>query len=416
VRSAIVLVGLGFGDESKGQWTDFFVRKHRARMVVRYSGGSQCGHNVQDREGRRHTFSQIGSGAMAGAHTYLDRHVVVNPHSICKEMDYLRKLGYDHHRPYIHPRCLVTTTYHQWLNHARELARDPENPLRRHGSCGHGVGEARSYWLKYGEDAVFAADLTNNSTTLRDKLHLMSQRFNQEVSNLKADWSKHPEIQGGFYYPARGEALDLRSAARMVTVAELDPFDHGELVVFEGAQGTLLDEWHGFHPHTTWSTVTAEHAFDYQIDEVRTYGLTRAYLTRHGAGPFPTFDPELTESLPDPGNLVNPWQGKLRCGWLDLPLLKYALDTWPFNGVLVSHLDQRERWKVNAHYDGWEPKPSPIPDLARQEEIGQRLAHGPGLNLVDVDERELLSRISEFAPVAGTAHGPTSNHRTSVDF
>src|SRR5262249_52323749 len=117
-----------------------------------------------------------------------------------------------------------------------------------------------------------------------------------------------------------------------------------EAGVFEGAQGGLLGEYRGFHPHTTWSTVTAHHAWEMveQIgaEEVAVLGITRAYTTRHGDGPFPTFSAELTDRLPDPGNPRNPWQGGLRCGWLDLPLLRYGAEVaGPLDGMVVNHLD-----------------------------------------------------------------------------
>ena len=98
--------------------------------------------------------------------------------------------------------------------------------------------------------------------------------------------------------------------------------------IFEGAQGVLLDEWRGFHPYTTWSTVTLQHALDMvaesRADEVCMLGLTRAYTTRHGAGPLPTWTNDLDRRLRDQGNPTNAWQGTIRNGWLDLVLLRYA--------------------------------------------------------------------------------------------
>jgi adenylosuccinate synthase len=101
-------------------------------------------------------------------------------------------------------------------------------------------------------------------------------------------------------------------------------------VIFEGAQGVLLDEWHGFHPHTTWSTTTLANADQLLVEanydgSVTRMGLTRAYATRHGAGPFVTEDAILTQMLPDARNGVHTWQQGFRVGWLDLVLLRYAL-------------------------------------------------------------------------------------------
>ena len=91
--------------------------------------------------------------------------------------------------------------------------------------------------------------------------------------------------------------------------------------------------------------MTTHHAWELvdqmDVEAVAVLGVTRAYATRHGEGPLPTFSPELTERLRDPGNPWNPWQGGMRCGWLDLPLLRYAAAAaGPLDGLVVNHLDQ----------------------------------------------------------------------------
>jgi adenylosuccinate synthase len=116
-------------------------------------------------------------------------------------------------------------------------------------------------------------------------------------------------------------------------------------VLFEGAQGVLLDEWRGFHPHTTWSSTTGdavETAAAYLgVDEsIEHYGVIRAYLTRHGAGPFPTHDELLDEFLHEPQNSGHGWQGAFRRGHPDAVLLRYgAAVAGRLSGLLVSHLD-----------------------------------------------------------------------------
>src|SRR5207248_10196176 len=115
MRRAIVTVGLGFGDEGKGAAVDFLCRRHGADLVVRYSGGSQAGYNVQLPDGRRHTFSQFGAGTLAGARTYLGQPVIIHPTALVREAEHLRKLGVA--APFemltVHPRCLVSTYFHQ---------------------------------------------------------------------------------------------------------------------------------------------------------------------------------------------------------------------------------------------------------------------------------------------------------------
>src|SRR6266508_4251297 len=138
MKRAIITVCLGFGDEGKGATFDFLCRRYEADLVVRYSGGSQAGHNVQLPDGGRHTFSQFGAGTLAGVPTYLGRAVVLHPTALAREGEHLRELGVG--APFatlpVPPGCLVSTWVPQALSRLRELLRGPG----RHGSCGHGIG------------------------------------------------------------------------------------------------------------------------------------------------------------------------------------------------------------------------------------------------------------------------------------
>ncbi len=342
MKRAVIVQGLGFGDEGKGATVDFLTRELRADLVVRYCGGSQAGHNVVLPDGRRHAFAQFGAGTLAGAATYLGEQMVINPPAMHKEARHLFEMTGDD--PFlkllIHPRALVSTVYHQQLNRLRELARG----TARHGSCGHGIGETRSYWLKHGQDAVFAADLKDHQA-LAGKLELLRQRVLLEaqelVEHIPEDHRWRLEL---LMEPARQIARQLRQMAAPLQFQAVVP--EYTTAIFEGAQGVLLDEWRGFHPYTTWSTVTLQHALamveESEADEFCTLGVTRAYMTRHGAGPLPTWDPELDARLSDLGNPTNAWQGTIRRGWLDLVLLRYAAEAvgGPLDGLAVNCLDQ----------------------------------------------------------------------------
>ncbi|HKD35856.1 MAG TPA: adenylosuccinate synthetase, partial [Pirellulales bacterium] len=195
--------------------------------------------------------------------------------------------------------------------------------------------------------------------------------------------------------------------------------------IFEGAQGVLLDEWRGFHPYTTWSTVTLQQALAMTepmgIDEICILGLTRTYQTRHGAGPLPTFDRELDARLSDPGNPANAWQGALRYGWLDLVLVRYAVETAgaPLDGLVVNHLDELSdpEPKICIGYrlsDGRELKRLPVaraPNLAAQERLTGLLEQATPIyeRISAAAMRDLLA--NEFAPPAITASGPTWQDR-----
>ncbi len=336
MKRAVIVQGLGFGDEGKGATVDFLARELSADLVIRYCGGSQAGHNVVLPDGRRHAFAQFGAGTFAGAATYLGEQMIVNPPAMNAEAKHLRELtGEDpFQRLSIHPRALVSTVYHQQLNRLRELSRG----ANRHGSCGHGIGETRHYWLRYGRDAIYAADL-HDRDALDGRLELLRQRALIEaqefIDRVPEDEQWRLEL---FMEPLTPIARELELLGEPLDLQPSPPAC--KTAIFEGAQGVLLDEWRGFHPHTTWSTVTLQHALAMAeksgADALCILGVTRSYLTRHGVGPLPTWSPELDRLLSDSGNPVNAWQGAMRRGWLDLMLLSYAADVAgaPLNGIV----------------------------------------------------------------------------------
>jgi adenylosuccinate synthase len=418
MKRAVITVGLGFGDEGKGATVDFLARRLEADLVVRYCGGSEAGHNVQLPDGRRHTFSQFGAGTLARdsapPRTYLGANVIIDPPALVREARHLTELGV--HDPTrlltIHPRCLVATPWLQTLNRLRELARG----AARHGSCGQGIGEARSYWLRYGEDAVFAADL-RHLERLRHKLELQRQRTLLElqdfIDRIDADaldefglWELNAEAVAWDMYEAFPDGPVLDAAVPAFRTA-----------IFEGAQGVLLDEYRGFPPYTTWSTVTPHHAWELihaaDVEAVAVLGVTRAYTTRHGEGPLPTFSAELTDRLQDAGNPWNRWQGSLRCGWLDLPLVRYAAAVaGPLDGLVVNHLDEVRQadCRVCGAYRNVNLIPSAAPHLSSQGQLTQDLCRAePVLSAATPDR--IVHLLGELAPVVVTSTGPTAEQR-----
>jgi adenylosuccinate synthase len=419
MKRAILTVGLGFGDEGKGATVDFLARKFEADLVVRYCGGSQAGHNVELPDGRRHTFSQFGAGTLATdsdpPRTYLGPNVIIDPLALMREAQHLADLGVREPARLltIHPRCLVATPWHQAVNRLRELSLG----TARHGSCGQGIGAARAYWLKYGEDAVFAADL-RHLDIVRHKIELQRQRTLLEVQDFidRIDAGALAEFRL-WELDAETVACDLHDVLphELRIEAEVPPF---RTAIFEGAQGVLLDEYRGFHPHTTWNTVTPHHAWELVhamgIERVALLGITRAYTTRHGEGPLPTFSVELTERLADVGNPWNRWQGKMRCGWLDLPLLRYAAAViGPLDGIVVNHLDQirDNEWQICEAYRNVELTPAVAPQLAWQERLTQELRRAEPM-LVPTTAPQVVNALNAIAPVVLTGRGPTYEQRT----
>ncbi len=409
---AILTVGLGFGDESKGATVDFLARRLEADLVVRYCGGSQAGHNVELPDGRRHTFSQFGAGTLAGARTFLGPAMIIDPPALRREAEHLVELGIadPFGRLTVHPDCLVTTAWHRAMNRARELARGAD----RHGSCGQGIGEARSHWLRHGTDAIVAADL-REAGRLHAKLELLRQRALLEIQPLLPLIDEKDRATLDLWLDTETEARHLADALAAEVAIAPEP-TAWRTAIFEGAQGVLLDEYRGFHPYTTWSTVTLHHAWELvdrlAVDAVAVLGLTRTYTTRHGAGPLPTFSAELTERLRDPGNPWNAWQGHIRAGWLDLPLLRYAVAcVGPLDGIAVSHLDQvAADTRICAAYRSGPLKPASVPELAWQEGLTRSLETAePIYTATDADG--ILRHVGELAPVVLTASGPTHADR-----
>jgi adenylosuccinate synthase len=404
---AIITVGLGFGDEGKGATVDFLTRELAADLVVRYSGGAQAGHTVELTDGRRHTFAQFGAGTFAGARSWLGPRVIISPAAMIPEAEHLRSRGVVD--PFamlsVHPDCLVSTVYHVAMNRLREAARGNG----RHGSCGMGIGETRHDWFKHGPDAVVAGDLFDRRKLVQ-KLTLLRERMlleMQELPHLDRQWSALMHQSR----PVREAGL-LQEAAAQLQLADRLP--NCRTAIFEGAQGVLLDEWHGFHPYTTWSTVTPLHAWElieeHGMDDVVTLGITRAYSTRHGAGPFPTFSREMTERLTDPGNPTNAWQGTIRSGPLDLVLLDYAARVSRVDGLVVNHCDQlNERPQVARRYEGLEEIEIPR-SLKEQARLTERLESAVPV-MEQTTPAGVLAAIEDVAPVWITSVGPSAGNR-----
>lgn len=336
MTTAFVVAGIGYGDEGKGTITDALVRRHGAGLVVRYNGGAQAAHNVVTPDGVHHTFAQFGAGAFAGAGTYIGEHVVVDPPALINEYYALVSKG-AYTQIAIHPNALLVNPYQIALNRIREQARGDH----RHGSTGKGIGECVCD-SKRGLDVniIRAADILRPGV-LTEKLQFWRERKMQDAGEILRAHRDSPlanaisgaiETWFGAATPISASWLARTLAcANFVTFAEPHAvLPHREVVVFEGAQGVLLDEKYGFHPYSTWSDVTFKHALAMLKDtasawDIRRIGVTRAYATRHGFGPMPT---EQSTWRPPRGehNQDGYWQGPMRYGHFDLVAADYAID------------------------------------------------------------------------------------------
>ncbi|HUS34158.1 MAG TPA: adenylosuccinate synthetase [Verrucomicrobiae bacterium] len=360
-RYASVL-GLGFGDCGKGHFVDALTRQWRAHTVVRFNGGAQAGHNVvtphaaSNWPGRHHTCSQFGAGTfVAGVRTLLIDPMIVHPGALLAEAEALARSGVHDAllRIGIDGRCRVTTPFHQAAGRLRELLRG----AAAHGTCGVGVGETVRHGLEYPDLVLRYADLQGTASGLLCRLQQIRETLLAEFScreplEHSADFEREMQMLRDDAAPARWLAAAQALARSCPPVS--DELMEGQLkqpgcVLFEGAQGVLLDEWRGFHPHTTWSSINTEAiasvATRFNIDTgIEHLGVLRTYVTRHGAGPLPTHDPALDGALPEPHNTGHGRQGAFRRGHPDAVLLRYALDViGGLSGLLISHLDVFQR-------------------------------------------------------------------------
>ena len=363
-REAIVVVDLGCGDQGKGTVTDFLVRARGAHTVVRYNGGAQAGHNVITDDGRHHTFAQFGAGMFVpGVETWLTAHVAVQPWAMVVEAAHLARAGVTDAfaRTRIAAEAPVITPFHRAANRLREQARGEG----RHGSCGMGVGEAVRDARTLGDaDVVRVRDLRDGAA-VRAKLRRVQERKRAELRAELGDGGLAGEDAAAL---ADGALVDVNAGLLAGFVAAARVVDDAALagvlrrpgaVVFEGAQGVLLDEWRGFHPHTTWSTCTAANALGALREHgyagaVTRWGVVRAYATRHGAGPMVTEDAGLSARVRDAHNRDDGWQGGFRVGWFDAVATRYAIAV---NGgvdalavTCVDRLRGEREWKLATAY------------------------------------------------------------------
>jgi adenylosuccinate synthase len=384
VNSAFIVVDLGFGDAGKGLITDYLVRRHGARLVVRFNGGAQAGHNVVTDDGRHHTFSQLGSGTLVpGVKTHLSRGVVVHPTALGVEADRLQALGERDvlERLSVDPRCLITTPFQQAAGRLREILRG----ATRHGSCGVGFGETVADALEVPALSVYFHEL-RQPERLKDRLFAQRElklgtfaeqatgtdpRLERELSALR-----DPEL------PERWLRAAAEVAGRVATVEdEALEVPAQQPVVFEGAQGVLLDERFGFHPFTTWSRTTPEKAAalaaHWKLDRRLTrIGVLRTHAVRHGPGPLPTEDEIVVARTTERHNADGEWQGRVRKGWPDLVLLRYALRACGgVDTLAVTHHDALDRfatYRVCERYEGLDDWKLPA-NLAGQARLTELL-------------------------------------------
>ena len=365
---------MGWGDEGKGSIIEALTRQLGAKLVVRHNGGAQAGHNVVLSDGRSHCFSQFGAGTLAGARTHLSKFMIVNPIALLNEAHALTHLGV--RSPLadmtIHEDALVTTPWHIALNRMTEASRADS----RHGSCGMGVGETVLMSISHGNYGTLRVRDLANPGALRQQVSRIREVAAHEMMTRGLEFfiENFSPIARDRFVDACSEIVRI-GGARIVDDDWLArEIEQPAQVIFEGAQGVLLDQDWGFAPHTTWSDCTFRNV-DRLVNgkvPVRRLGVFRAFGTRHGAGPFPTESARFAPFVADDHNVAGPWQGAFRAGAFDLVLAQYALSVvGRLDGLCVTCVDRVTSSSIDIcrAYKEARPSCSTVLALEKPEEL-----------------------------------------------
>ena len=330
---ATIVLGAQWGDEGKGRVTDAFAES--ADFVVRYQGGNNAGHTLIIGT-ERFALSLIPSGVMyPGCTPVIGSGCVIDPKVLLDEIDMLAGRGVDAGRLRISGNAHLIMPYH------RKLDAVMERHLGKHniGTTKKGIGPA--YTDKYARRGIRVQDLYDPKI-FRDKVEAALEDTNKVLARVYNQLAMDPEKIADEYLAHADRLLPF------VTDTSLELWEalaDGKQVLFEGAQGTLLDIDHGTYPFVTSSNPTAGGAAvgsgigPKAIDRI--VGVAKAYISRVGTGPFPTeLDDEVGNTMVELGGEFGTVTGRRRrCGWLDLVALRYAVRVNSLTELFVTKLD-----------------------------------------------------------------------------
>ena len=321
--SIAIIVGTQWGDEGKGKIVDFLSQK--ADVVVRYQGGPNAGHTVVIKN-KKVVFHLIPSGLLNNKICILGNGMVVDPESLMEECKTLKKQGYK-----ISKNLLISDRAHLILMHHRR--EDSKGHGRKIGTTGRGIGPC--YTQKISRKGLRMSDLLYSKKTVDE--YLKTNFKGSERLKTKKQLNKFKRLFG------------KNIADTSLRIAELHK--NKKKIIFEGAQGTLLDIDHGTYPFVTSSNSTAGGALTgsgfgpANIKQI--WGVAKAYTTRVGEGPFSTeLNNKIGEKLREIGNEYGATTGRpRRCGWLDMVILRYACRVNGLTYLVISKLDVLDKFK-----------------------------------------------------------------------
>ena len=318
-RNHIVL-GMGYGDEGKGVFTDYLSSKLDHPVVIRFNGGHQCGHTVMHADGHLHVFSNFGAGSFREVPTFFSRFCTIDPMGIVREFRALQRMGVCP-ALFVDPLAMVTTPFDKFYN------------INDRANLGHGtvgVGFGATIERNQGPFKLHAQDLFFPAVFQR-KLEAVCDYYRVKLKGRGLESCLEAlELEIMRVEPFLRDADATRDIICLLTENQL--FEMGfKNHIFEGGQGILLDMDFGIFPNVTRSNTTSKNAFEIlQRNCLRyaptVYYLTRAYQTRHGNGWMPTEDyPVSLVNNQHETNTEEGHQGVFRAGILDTDMLRYAL-------------------------------------------------------------------------------------------
>ena len=345
-NKSVAIVGLGFGDEGKGSCLNYLYQNldsNKYYIFEKYNGGCQGRHTVRLNNGKSFSFSQLSPSILSADNILLlSDNFVFEPFALFNEIDALSFLmnenkNFYFNRIYIDKNAICVTPIHKYFNIAQEEFMGD----KARGSVGTGVSIAKFYSEnsninsdKYQVfDLVVKANDLHNISVLKKKLRNQKDYFSEMGKLLGYDISR---IEN-FEYLKYIEDLEFLFSNYFLNIIDIKEFYHNDnnRFVFESSQGILLDRKYGVKPNITYLDTSC----DSVKEDSHKIGVIRSIYTRHGVGVFPTEDEYLEKIFNDESQEVGQFSGKLRFGWFDLILYKYALRCAKVNEVYMTCLD-----------------------------------------------------------------------------
>src|SRR5579862_5356941 len=363
---AVVVIGAQWGDEGKGKVVDYVASSFD--YIARYAGGHNAGHTVIF-DGHRYVLQLIPSGILRPEKkAVIGPGTVVDPAALVAELENLRKSGVEvRGRLFLSNRAHLIFPYHREMDKAAEAARGEA----KIGTTSRGIGPA--YEDKMARRGIRVCELLDT-----DCFRIKLERVMAEKNAISQAAYGHSLETAAVLEQYLELAAHIHGLVADTAVLLNDALDRGESVLFEGAQGTMLDIDHGTYPYVTSSNaISGGAATGLGVGPTRitgVVGVTKAYTTRVGSGPFPTEMPDLdAQEVRARGNEFGAVTGRpRRCGWLDLVVLRYAKMLNGIDSLVVTKLDVFDEQPEIKVCTGYRHKGQPIAEMPPDvETLGQ---------------------------------------------